>query len=515
MLIVLARLNPSNIRTMDSEEHMVADSPRRLVWVIFINLAFVACGGGDKFAVDALDGSASSRDLVPHLEATADGLADRTVAPIDAGAADAGDGLALAPILDLGAGLDTPMTSSDLGIDGTVSVRDAGAWDGTPARIDGGLDSGLALGRVDSGLAIDGGQRAACPGTSILGPALSAAKVLGSPNAIVVADVNLDGRQDVLTTSSPGTVSVLFGLGDGTFSPHADYAVGKGPIAIVVSDLNRDGIPDVVTANSDAISVSVLLGKGDGTFAAAAPSDTALTINPKAIAVGDVDLDGNPDIVTANSKGDTYMGTASLLRGRGNGSFGFIKDYAAGKNPSAVALGDPDLDGKPDMVVLNAGVDNSWSGGVYLGSGNGTFTAGATFETGMHPTAVALRDMNADGKVDVVMTSTFSSLISVLLGKGDGTFSTKVDSDAGGAQNASLAVADMNGDGKLDVVVSLGGSQTLVSVLFGKGDGTLPSRYSTNIPSVAIAVGDVNGDGRPDVAVANSDGVTILPGACQ
>lgn len=138
---------------------------------------------------------------------------------------------------------------------------------------------------------------------------------------------------------------------------------------------------------------------------------------------------------------------------------------------------------------------------------------------GVTPLFVAVVDVNADGKLDLVVANRCGnngcladSLVSVLLGNGDGTFQPALNYDSGGLFTSSVAVADVNGDGKPDLLVAndcadpnCDGS---VDVLLGNGDGTFQTGVSYltgGNDAFSIAVGDVNGDGKPDLAVATND----------
>ena len=186
-------------------------------------------------------------------------------------------------------------------------------------------------------------------------------------------------------------------------------------------------------------------------------------------------------------------------------------NYSVGSHPYTVVVGDFNGDGKPDLAVANQGSNNV---SVLLGKGDGTFQAAVNYVTGIEPYSVAVGDFNGDGKLDLAVENYGSSTVSVLLGNGDGTFQTAVNY-ATGVGSIVVVVGDFNGDGKLDLAVANVDSNN-VSVLLGKGDGTFRTavNYGAGDEPYAEAVGDFNGDGKPDLAVANQDSnnVSVLLG---
>jgi hypothetical protein len=341
----------------------------------------------------------------------------------------------------------------------------------------------------------------------------------GGAVSVAVGDFNGDGIPD-LAVAGYGGVSVLLGQGDGTFLTAQSYATGNGPVSVAVGDFNGDGKPDLAVANDTYPgTVSVLLGQGDGTFQAA--QGYATGNGAFSVAVGDFNGDGKQDLAVANRWNDKV----SVLLGQGDGTFLPAQSYAAGNGPVSVAVGDFNKDGLLDLAVAGFGFDAYYPYGfndetvrVLLGQGDGTFQPAQSFPAGKTPGSVAVGDFNGDGKLDLaVANSAYPGTVSVLLGKGDGTF-LLAQSYAAGVTPYSVAVGDFNGDGKQDLAVANQGAYPFangsVSVLLGKGDGTfLPAQsYPAGSIPVSVAVGDFNGDGWPDLAVANfsSKDVSIL-----
>jgi hypothetical protein len=327
--------------------------------------------------------------------------------------------------------------------------------------------------------------------------------------AVAVGDFNGDGILDIAAANqgadfsyAGSSLSVLLGNGDGSFQPPVDYQIGAGPTAVAVADLNGDGKADLVATNYGFIGsdpgVHVLLGNGDGSFAA--PVTYVVPGGPESVAVGDLNGDGVCDLVVGSAQGSN--GGLSVLLGRGDGSFTAPVTYDVGSFPGAVALADVNGDGATDLITANFGGSNV---SVVLGKGDGSFRVGVSYAVTNTPTMVVVRDLAGNGIPDIVTVSVAAPhSVSVLLGNGDGTFRPAAFYDTDQPPIA-LAVADLNGDGIPDIVTasSRGGD---VSVLFGNGDGTFRPAvtYAAGPSPGALAVGDFNGDGFPDLAVGSS-----------
>ena len=362
-------------------------------------------------------------------------------------------------------------------------------------------------------------------------------------NAVAVADVNGDGKPDIVISNwcsdnncTGGSVGVLLGNGDGTFQPATSYlSGGLYADSIAVADLNGDGNPDLVVANCGANAnancagasgnVAVLLGNGDGTFQTAVPYHLGGGgFGSTSVAVADVNGDSKLDLVVAG--GCNGGGCVGVLLGNGDGTFQSELTPSGSGGISALWLAVADLngDGHSDVVVANQCADNtctSSSVGVLLGKGDGTFQTVVAYDPGgLYSDGVEIADVNGDGKPDLVVVNSSTSLavddgnVGVLLGNGDGTFQTAVPYPSGAFGAASVAVADINGDSKLDLLVAncsgsksdCSGGGGSIGVLLGNGDGTFQTAVTygsgSNTP-FGVAVEDVNGDGKPDIIAAN------------
>src|SRR5437870_4667759 len=323
------------------------------------------------------------------------------------------------------------------------------------------------------------------------------------PITVGIADVNGDGRPDLLTVNTgANTVSVLLGNGAGSFGPRTDFATGAVPHGLAIADLDGDGNPDLVVANTGANTVSVLLGTGTGTFTAA--TDFPTGVAPFFVAVADLNGDGIPDLVVVNVGGDTV----SVLLGVGDGTFGPKMDFATGAGARSVAIGDLNGDGLPDLVVSNVSASTV---SVLLGTGTGSFGPKTDFPTGAGARDVAIADVNGDGRLDVVVANADAGTVSVQLGVGDGTLGLKTDFPVG-AGPRSVAIGDVNEDGILDLVVANFGSNT-ISVLLGTGTGSFAAKTDLatgpGTGPFSVAIGDLNGNGQRDLAVANVNANTV------
>lgn len=298
--------------------------------------------------------------------------------------------------------------------------------------------------------------------------------------AVATADFNKDGNLDlVVVNQNSADVSIFLGNGDGSFQLAVGYKAGLAPTAIAVGDYNGDGKADLAVSDGSGM-VSILLGKGDGTFGGLVSFHAG--VNPTSIVAGDFNGDGKLDLaVTNNGVSGTAGTTVAVLMGNGDGTFQPATFFAAGTSPRFLTVGDFNLDGKLDLVTANDVVFPFGGGNVMLGNGDGTFQTALPFSAAGFPFALTVADFNGDGKPDVAVANNGQAgcgdTVSVLLGNGDGTFQPAVNFGAGVAP-AAIASADLNGDRLDDLIVADQGSNT-ISVLMATGAsavGTTPSQ---------------------------------------
>jgi hypothetical protein len=337
--------------------------------------------------------------------------------------------------------------------------------------------------------------------------------------ALFSGDLDGDGTIDLAAANEQGSsISVFLNDGTGVFQrQQTPYPTGDYPTGGTLADLNHDGLLDVVTADYHGDSVSVLLNLGGGMLAAKTTYPTVAGAETSNLAVGDLDGDGNLDVVATNPQ----TASISVFLGHADGTLAPAVTSVIGivgdTRPYSAAIGDFDGDGHADIAIADL-VNGPTI--VKLGRGDGTFGPEVVYGTGgTGPYILIATDINLDGKLDLVSANRGSSDVSVLLGRGDGAFkkvivSSTLSGPSTGLGPYSVAVADFNRDGVPDVVTANFMSNN-ASVLLGVGDGHFDPAINagpTGSFSYGAIAGDLDGDGLPDFATANasSNNVTVV-----
>lgn len=353
----------------------------------------------------------------------------------------------------------------------------------------------------------------------VLTPVLSA-PVGAHPEGLTVGDFNEDGHLDVATVNSDSDdVSVLLGNGNGTFRSSYSFSVGTSPMFLATGDLNVDGTADLVVAETGADRVLVLLGKGNGFFRepVAYPSGKG----PTFLALGDADGDEDQDMVVVNSGrfGHYPPFSWSVLLNNGEGAFALAQHVEEqdrnGLFPTGASLADLDDDGFPDLTLTWS--QPSWRTpngyvSVFRNRGQGTFSAWRTIQAGFTLSAVTQTDVDADGNLDLMVTSLFTDSIKLLLQLSPGRYTKPANMEVGFSPVA-LSYKDLDGDGYRDLV-STNRASNSTSILLGRGDGSFrpAGHYAVGTVPTAMGIEDFDHDGLPDIVTANSgsDDVSIL-----
>jgi hypothetical protein len=336
-----------------------------------------------------------------------------------------------------------------------------------------------------------------------------------NPQLIETGDFNRDGYLDMaISEQDSNQFSVWMGAGDGTFAAKVNYATGggTGPRGVRAGDLDNDGDLDLVVPYFTTRNVGIWLNNGSGVFSAgtALGDGTGGTLLP---AVDDMNGDGKLDIVAPR----VLTANMRVFLGVGDGTFAAGVDYATNAQPLYALAADFDHDGDKDILVNSFSSVNL----AYLANnGNGTFAAKVNKGVGASQNGqLFAADLNKDGHLDVVVCEESSQTVGVMLGAGNGNFAAKVaytTSATGGGATAKVigaAIRDVNKDGKLDIVVSLR-TPNQIEVLLGIGDGTFGAAASSTAQltnAFGFASADFNRDGEDDIASASTDGnVAIL-----
>jgi len=327
-----------------------------------------------------------------------------------------------------------------------------------------------------------------------------------APKDVIAVDVNGDGHPDLVTANQASNdISVLIARGDGTFETERRFAAGSGPRGVAGGDFNGDGRMDLAVANATSGDITLLLGGGAVDFAPA--GSLAAAGGLVGIAAADFDLDGKVDLVVA---GASPMNLLSFL-GHGDGTFAAQPAIALEGEPADLIVDDFNGDTRSDVVVS---LSDSYKVVTYLGTGTGSFGSPIESSLGFRPNQLASGNLDGDLRHDLVVCNFTSNQsderVTVLRGLGDGTFTRVVSPVPEPFGPSGVVLRDLNADGRDDLVLLSGG----MSIYPGSGDFTFGSPVlarTGRLPS-SVAAADFDGDGDPDLAVAE-DHFDYLPGA--
>ncbi len=299
------------------------------------------------------------------------------------------------------------------------------------------------------------------------------------PIGATYAPITVINTEHVLSANTNGNFNPVFSpnkssITTADFLAKVDFAIGTGsnPQAVAIGDIDGDGKSDLVTVNNGTNRVSVFRNTStSGTVSSgsfAAKVDFLTGSNPSAIAIGDLDGDGKPELVVANS-GSNSVSVFQNISNIGDISFADKVDFTAGTNPAAVAIGDLDGDGKPELVVANNGsnrisvLQNISDFGTLTSS---SFAPKVDITTGSSPMAVAIGDLDGDNKTDIAVVNNGNNSVSVFRNTAtsgtisSGSFAARVNFTTGSGPQA-ITFGDLEGDGKIDLVVANNGSRSV------------------------------------------------------
>ncbi|CAF3390532.1 unnamed protein product [Rotaria socialis] len=406
-------------------------------------------------------------------------------------------------------------------------------------------------------------------------PSLYSTGLGSDPYSVAVGDFNNDNQLDI-TTANYGTnnLCVFLGFGNGSFSNLTSYSTESGstPTSDAVGDISNDTLYDLIVthysidsiANYHSDNIALFLGFGNGSFRSAILYSTGLDSGPYSVLVGNFNSDDRLDVVSANNAAnylvlflhygfesfktkETDAYTICVIFGTQDETFSISQSYYTGfySWPYSVAVADFNNDKRLDIAIANTFGLNT---GIFLGNGDGTFSAQTTYPTGLNslPTDIDVSDFNNDHHMDIAVADYGIDNVGVFLGNGNGngTFLNQKNISTGSLSGSYwVAVGDFNKDGNLDFVAALSLSGS-VGVCFGDGNGSfsnialfgagtatypwdigvvvilwsdqsriflVPITYSTGLNSSpqALAVGAFNKDQHLDVVVTYSKNSSV------
>ncbi len=319
------------------------------------------------------------------------------------------------------------------------------------------------------------------------------------PSHLLTLDLNRDGEADIVSANAKNsTLSLMYGKGDGTFRTTENLRVPQEPTSLAAGDLNGDGLLDLAANSRGTHSLTVLMQRADGSFRRLKPHPTGRV--PLAVILDDFNADGLLDAAVTLT-----FDKLEIHIGRGNGTFSKGETYYTGSRSFSGVSGDFNGDGHRDLAVA-ATSSGASSLRVFWGNGDGTFQKPSRLIEGLMPLAVTARDMNADGKEDLIVGAGQGDNMYLILSNGDGTFQ-KETAFSGGGGPMSLVAEHFNDDDRMDVAVANSRSSSF-SLIIRRPDGRF--RYPTRDYVVeggtplAITSGDYNDDGMMDIAVASN-----------
>ena len=329
-----------------------------------------------------------------------------------------------------------------------------------------------------------------------------------NPTSIAAGDFNGDNKFDVAVANySDRTISVLSGDGSGnllagsTFNAGAPYTVTIGgvptnttnprPRIIISGDFNGDGKADLAWTNDyDNVSgtevagtIGIAINNGTATPFSSVTATGTIGNNPYGLIATDLNGDGKLDLIAANSP-STGNGSISALLGNGNGTFQSAVNTTVGTRPRYFAAGDFNRDGKQDLALSQTISDNNLR--ILLGNGSGGFSSQSTLSMGVEaaPRGVISADFNADGYLDVAVSSVAGDNVSIFLGSGDGNFNTRKVFAAGDAAYW-MASADFDRDGLPDLAITNdSATSSSITLLLNR---TTIQRYSSSSETTRAA----------------------------
>jgi len=308
------------------------------------------------------------------------------------------------------------------------------------------------------------------------------------PLSFVVGEFNGDGLQDLAVASGDGTVLIFLNRG-GVFSETQRIPLGFRPDLLAALDVDRDKMLDLLVVSG--VRIMWLKGKGTGMFwAQPLPLDLKFTFQPEALLVGDLDSDGAQDLVLTDAE-------RSLVTALSGKTLQFRFSAEVGRSPRTLAIGDFNGDGDSDLAVINS-LDRSIS--LLLGRGDGTFTLEREVWAGEFPRSLVAGDFNDDDIDDLIVFDLIRRRLELLLGAHVRPFQRQHPILAP-EPHSLMAQGDFNGDGHEDLAIVRSNKSSITIMLGPLIDDRRPLEIQSGLELQALLTADFNGDGQDDLAL--------------
>jgi hypothetical protein len=366
------------------------------------------------------------------------------------------------------------------------------------------------------------GSQSQCPPRSVSFAPKVDLQTGTEPLGLVVTDLDGDGRRDIAVTiydhGNGERLSILRNVGapgQVAFEPPVDVTTGRGPQGIAAGYLDGDGKPELVTANAGHQTVTVFKNSstpGNMTFGIVLPL-VGVAGTPHRVVINDFDRDGNPDLAITSNSGRRVV-VAHHASDPNTIAFDYQREFGINDFLNDLAAADIDRDTKPDILVPR--IDSGQLTILQNNSSPGNVQAGALspLAAGTAPIrGIALGDLNNDLAVDVVVAA-IGGVGIFRNSSSPGVFDLSRTDLPTGTNPDAVAIGDLDKDGRLDVVVA-NPSDNTISVLQNASTGTpivltpLALRPATGLAPFSLILGDVDGDSWLDIVVTNAGGNSI------
>lgn len=335
-------------------------------------------------------------------------------------------------------------------------------------------------------------------GTGTFDAAVNYSAANGMNTGLAVGDLDGDGDIDAAVNNYEiDSTQVFVNDGSGNFASAGRYPSGINPNSVDAALINGDAYPDLVITNRSSDKTSILLNNGDGTFAA--PVQYTVGFDPQDAALVDIDGDADIDVAVATWTGKGIW----VLDNAGDGTFPVIDRYILAETP-AVAAGDFDKDGNPDLVSTPSGHQLV----VMYNDGAGSFIEPQKSPVGTKAWSVAVGRLDFNAEIDIAVTNFTSGTVTTFINHGDSTFTAGTVTDLPtGAGPKEIVMADLDNTGVDEMIVADFAKDSISVLEFGIPGAT---NYVAGDGPSCLAAGFLNGDAYVDIVVGNQNGKTFL-----